>query len=117
MSEKREAVDYLSDAVDAMNKAEKFVEGMSFETFKEDDKTIFAVIRALEVIGEAVKNIPQESRDAASHIPWKQIAGMRDILIHEYFGVDLETLWQTVKIDIPQTKPLLSEFFATLQEH
>jgi uncharacterized protein with HEPN domain len=52
MSEKREAVDYLSDAVDAMNKAEKFVEGMSFETFKEDDKTIFAVIRALEVIGK-----------------------------------------------------------------
>ncbi len=117
MSEKREIVDYIADAIDAMNKAEKFVEGMSFEIFKEDDKTVFAVIRALEVIGEAVKNVPEESRDAAAHIPWKQIAGMRDILIHEYFGVDLETLWQTVKVNIPQTKPLLSAFLATLQKN
>ena len=67
---------------------------MNFEEFEQDKKTQYAVIHCLEVIGEAVKKIPSVVRDQHSHIPWKEIAGMRDKLIHEYFGADLETVGQ-----------------------
>jgi len=68
-----------------------------------------AVIRRLEVIGEAVKSLPSDFRDRHSDIPWQEIAGMRDVLIHEYFGVDLNLTWQTVKQDIPALKSKLEE--------
>ena len=68
-----------------------------------------AVIRRLEVIGEAVKGLPSDFRDRHSDIPWQKIAGMRDVLIHEYFGVDLNLTWQTVKQDIPALKSKLEE--------
>ncbi len=71
------------------------------------EKTVFAVIRAIEVIGEAVKRMPMDFRTKFPDIPWRDIAGMRDVLIHEYFGVDLETVWENIKTSIPKTKPLL----------
>jgi len=100
----REIVDYLEDALAAMDKAQAFVFDLSFEQFAEDDKTVFAVIRAIEIVGEAVKHIPQDFRQEFNEIPWRDMAGMRDVLIHEYFGIDLETLWQTVKEDTPRLK-------------
>ena len=102
----RDLRDYLNDIVDAMAKALKFVEEMSYEDFVNDDKTVFAVVRALEIIGEAVKNIPEDLRTKHSNIPWKDLAGMRDKLIHGYFGVDLRRVWKTVKEVIPAMKPL-----------
>ena len=102
----RDVRDYLNDVVDAMGKSIQFVEGMSYEDFANDDKTVFAVVRALEVIGEAVKNIPEDLRTKHSNIPWKDLAGMRDKLIHGYFGVDLRRVWKTVKEVIPAMKPL-----------
>jgi len=105
----RELRDYLNDIVDAMAKALKFVEGMSYEDFVNDDKTVFAVVRALEVVGEAVKNIPEDFREKYPHIPWKDLAGMRDKLIHGYFGVDLGRVWRTVKEVIPAMKPRFDE--------
>jgi uncharacterized protein with HEPN domain len=109
MSESRDLRDFLEDAISAMEKAEQFVSGMSYEDFKKDDKTIFAVIRAIEVIGEAIKHIPLDFRNKFTTIPWRDITGMRDVLIHDYFGVDLETVWETVKSNIPKAKPLLYE--------
>jgi uncharacterized protein with HEPN domain len=77
---------------------------MSYDDFLTDDKTSYATLRALEIIGEAVKKVPQEVRKRYPDIPWAEMAGMRDKLIHDYFGVNLQTGWDTVKKDIPALK-------------
>ncbi|MCD6514489.1 MAG: DUF86 domain-containing protein [Candidatus Odinarchaeota archaeon] len=113
---KREVGDYIEDIINAMNKALQFVKGMSYDEFTKDDKTIFAVIRSLEVIGEAVKNIPETIREKYPEIPWKAMAGMRDKLIHEYFGVDLKILWDTVKKRIPKIKPFFEKMLKEIEQ-
>lgn len=106
---KREIIDYIQDIIESMNNALKFIDNMSKEEFIQDDKTIYAVIRAIEIIGEASKNIPEEVRVKHPDIPWKDMAGMRDKVIHEYFGVNIERVWLTVKDDIPRIKPLMQK--------
>jgi len=105
----REFIDYLRDILDAAEKIEKFTQGMVLEQFKKDDKTAFAVVRALEIIGEAAKNVPEPVKDRYPSLPWKEMAGIRDKLVHEYFGADLNVVWNTVKQDIPPLKPLIAE--------
>ncbi len=90
----REYGDYIADIIDAMNKAIEFVSNMDYNEFVQDIKTTYAVIRAIEIIGEAVKNIPKEVKANYPEIPWKDIAGMRDILVHEYFGAKLDKVWR-----------------------
>jgi uncharacterized protein with HEPN domain len=106
---KREMGDYFEDIVSAMEKAMNFVKDISYEEFSRDDKTVFAVIRALEIVGEAVKNIPDEMRKNYPEIPWKDMAGMRDKVIHEYFGVTLKIVWKTVKEKLPLLKPIFEK--------
>lgn len=101
MTERRDVSIYLDDILDAASKAQRFTEGLSFEEFKRDDRTAFAVMRALEVLGEAAKNVPQAFRDRAPEVPWQEMAGMRDKLIHAYHGVDLQVVWRTVQEDLP----------------
>ncbi len=113
---KREIGDFIEDIVNAMSKALKFVEGMSYEEFAKDDKTVFAVVRAIEIIGEAVKNIPEDIRREYPEIPWKGMAGMRDKVIHGYFGVDIKVVWDTVKKRIPEVKPLFMKMLKDLEE-
>jgi len=105
---------YLKDIVEAMEDIENFVEGIELDEFKQDDKTSSAVIRKFEVIGEATKRIPEDIRHKYSQIPWKEMAGMRDKLIHFYFGIDYKLVWQTIKHRIPQIKPVIRQIMEDL---
>jgi uncharacterized protein with HEPN domain len=98
---KRVYSDYLRDILEACQKAAQFVEGMSYESFSSDDKTQYAVVRALTVIGEAAKKIPRAVQNRFPDVPWKLMAGMRDVVVHEYFRVDLKRVFETVHQDLP----------------
>ena len=87
--------------LDAAESIEQFVKGADFDTFCRDRKTVDAVIRNLEVMGEAARHVPDSARERFAQIPWTDMVGMRSVLIHEYFGVDFEILWHTVQTDIP----------------
>lgn len=98
-------MDYIEDIIEAMDDAMSFVKGLEYDDFVKEKKTVYAVVRAIEIIGEAVKKIPNDVKKRYPKIPWREMAGMRNKLIHEYFGVDLKRVWKTVKEDIPNLKP------------
>lgn len=114
MSKERTYIDYIRDVASEIDRIEVFTSGLSYNEFVKDEKTVYAVIRCFEIAGEAVKNIPKEIRNNYD-IPWKKIAGMRDKLIHEYFGVDHDTLWQTIKKRVPEIKPLIKRALKELE--
>jgi uncharacterized protein with HEPN domain len=97
--------EYLEDILDAISKIREFIGNMDSTTFSNDEKTSFAVIRALEIVGEASKNIPEEVRSSHPDLPWREMAGIRNKLIHDYFGVNLAVVWKTVKEDLPTLEP------------
>ena len=101
MKKERDIRLYLDDILEAIGKIEKYTEGLDFESFREDDKTGDAVIRNFSVIGEAVKNIPASVRKKHPDIPWKIIAGMRDKLVHGYFGIRYDVVWETIELRLP----------------
>ena len=98
---------FIQDILLAIERIESFISDMEHEAFVEDDKTLSAVVRKLEIIGEAVKQLPDSFTLQHQEIPWKQIAGMRDKLIHFYFGVDPLLVWKTVKNRLPELRAVL----------
>jgi uncharacterized protein with HEPN domain len=100
-----EVLDYLDDILEAVEKIERFTSGMRYEEFVEDAKTVDAVLRNFEVIGEAAKNVPEEVRREYSDVPWSEMAGMRDKLIHGYATVELQIVWTTIQEELPTLGP------------
>ena len=92
---------YIQDILNSCNKCLAFTKGMNFEDFEKDDKTISAVQHQILIIGEATKRLSPEFRNQHTYIPWKAMAGMRDILIHSYENADLEEIWKTIQIVMP----------------
>lgn len=97
---KREPVLFLQDILDSISKIEDYTKGLSFEEFSKNDEKIDAVVRNLEIIGEASRNIPSDIIEKYSDIPWQKMVSMRNKVLHEYFGVDEEILWKTINEDL-----------------
>lgn len=113
MGRERVYLDYVRDMSESAKKALEFVRGMEYEAFERDEKTQFAVVRALEIIGEASKKIPEDLRKDYPEIPWREIAGMRDKLTHDYIGVNLLVVWRTLQDDLP---PLIEQLEAMIKD-
>jgi uncharacterized protein with HEPN domain len=110
---KRTHEDYLHDMLENAEKALSFVQGLDYDSFCQDDKAMYAVIRAFEIIGEAARQIPEDVRVANSEIPWREIMGMRNKLTHEYFGVNTKVVWRTVQEDLPVIIPALQKMVSS----
>lgn len=115
MTTPRTVIDYLRDILDASEKAAEFTAGLSFDDFMAEPKTAFATIRALEIVGEAAKRIPADFRAQHPQLPWREMAGMRDKLTHEYFGINLQVVWKTLQQDLPLLRPLIAQVLAEIQ--
>lgn len=102
---------FLEDILESIELIESYVANMNFEEFKKDRKTIDAVIRNFEIIGEAARNIPEEIRNKFTDIDWKGIIGLRNRVVHEYFGVSLTIVWEIIKSDLPVLKDKIKQLF------
>jgi len=99
---KRSVKCYLQDILDAIEKIKKYTAKVDYEMFSKNQMMIDAVLMNIAIIGENVKKIPEDVKERYPDIPWKDIAGMRDKVIHDYFGVDVNIVWETIKKDVPE---------------
>ena len=100
---------YLDDILESIKKIEDYSKDLTEEQFSRDTEIQDAVLRRLAIIGEAVKHLPGDLKEKHQQIPWKQIAGARDIFVHEYFGVGMERIWKTIQEDLPELKKVAGE--------
>ena len=107
---------YLKHILDAILDIKRFMKGLTKEEFIENKEKQYAVLRALEIIGEATKNLSKEMKAKYSEINWRDIAGTRDKLIHEYFGVKLDLVWETVKKNLPELEKQIHEILRKVNE-
>lgn len=100
---------FLNDILENIGRIERFTKGISYEQFRADEKTYFATLQCVEIIGEAAKHIPASVRSHHPEVPWNDMAGMRDKLIHSYFGTDPLSVWKVVSDDLRDLKPLIEK--------
>ena len=106
---KKDHVVYLKHILDAIDRIEEYTRGVGYEDFMKTNLVQAGVIREIEIIGEATKRLTSGFKERYSDMPWKQMAGMRDKLIHDYFGVDLDAVWDTIERDIPVLKGSITD--------
>jgi len=106
---------YIQDILESMEAIEEYVQSTTEEQFYRNRQVQDAVLRRLEIIGEAVKNLDEDFRNRYPEIPWKKVAGLRDVLIHEYFGVSLKRVWRVIKIDLVDMKSHISRIWEELK--
>ena len=114
---KRNYILFLEDISTRIEKIDNFIDGMSFEEFKQDDKTVSACIREIEVIGEATKQIPKEITNKFNELPWSLMAKMRDKLIHWYFEIDEEIVWNVAVDKLPKIKEQIDNIITELKNY
>ena len=114
MKEEQKAADYLCDILEVGEKISKFTHGLTYEKFCDDEKTVWAVVRGLEIVGEAARNISPGFRDKYSRIPWRLMIGMRDRLIHDYGGVNLVIVWNAASKELPDLEPQIRQILDEL---
>lgn len=112
---KRAAWLFVQDILEAIMQIESYIGTLTYEEFRKEDKTTSAVVWKVHVIGEAAKNIPKALRQKYPDIPWKNMAGMRDRIVHSYFGVDYEIVWKVINSNLPQIKPQLKKMLDDLK--
>jgi uncharacterized protein with HEPN domain len=99
----------LDDVCEAIDKIEQYISGMSFDVFSKDNKTVDAVVRNLGIIGEASNRLPADFKDSHPQIEWHKVVGLRHRIVHEYFGIDLQIVWQILQKDLPSLQDALSQ--------
>jgi uncharacterized protein with HEPN domain len=104
---KRAFISFIQDIVDEMDRLERFVEGIDVDQLRADEKTAYAMMKALEIIGEAAKQVPESVRQRAPEVRWREMAGMRDRITHGYWSVDVALIWHTVHKRFPVERPVL----------
>ena len=107
---------YLKNIFEAMDAAQAFVSGMGFDAFVADDKTASAVLQKLKIVGEAAKKVPETIRQDYPQVPWQQMIGIRDQIVHAYFAVDYIVVWDTLKVDIPQLQPIIRQILKDMEK-
>ena len=112
---KRDYKLFIEDILDCIEKIEQFVGDPSFDEFVKDDKTTSAVVRKLEIIGEATKNIPMYIREKYKDLPWNDMAKMRDKIIHAYFGINYKIIWNVIKERLPAIKPIILQMLKEIK--
>ncbi len=117
MSDHRKDVDFLADIEESSDKISRYVLSMTFDEFCDDSKTVDAVVRNLEIIGEATKNISESLKAQTPEISWRGMAGLRDRLIHNYFGVDVEIVWKIAVDEVPVLLERLHKINGTTKEN
>ena len=107
---------YIEDILTECNNIKKFIQNITYEEFHNNIEKVYAVAKAFENIGEAVKNLPKELTNRYPHIAWSEIAKMRDILTHHYFGIDDKVLWDTLEDDFDEFKNAIDDIFSNKEK-
>ncbi len=105
----------IEDILESIEKTQRYTKGMSFEDFVADELVFDAVVRNISIIGEASNHIPERIQEQYPDVPWNEMRGIRNVLVHEYFGISATVLWHTIKHDLPPLIPMLEAVLETKQ--